>query len=594
MKTTRMAQWATALLCAIMLAPAGAVTLSGQVLGDGGQPLAGALVTLVSHEGARLETVYSDTQGRFQLPTAERGAQTLRVRANGWRMASWPVNLAAEGAQTLPALQLAPEQDARARSDALPASTHAATVKIGDVKANAMYRSQCFFCHQIGNAWTRRAKSDDEWKAAIARMEKYGALITWGTEAEILKALPAAFNGQPLDKVHPANAAPPLHTAKLTEIRVGDPASFLHDVEVGRDGAFYSVDMANDLIYRTDWASGATTEAVMPSEGRTKYGHFSGWSMPIAAFNAYHGPHSIVEGPDGLMYTTNSLSGELGIYDPATRQYRFVKIGSGAIYPHTLRFDARGMLWFTIALSNQVARYDPKTGEMKVIGLPSGGFWRWLTDKSIGAIFAISRWFPGKDWQLTLSHHKWSGQGDQIFNMPYGLDIHPVDGSIWYSKLYSSKIGRVDPVTLAVEEWDTPLKGPRRLRFGRDGTLWIPAYAGSGLMRFDTQAKRFESLPLPTLAQGEFETPYALNVHPATGDVWVTSNLSDRLFRYRPASGDWVTYPTGTQTSYMRDIVFADEGRKVCSMNANLPAAAVEGQHQQLVCLEPDLIPQRP
>lgn len=581
-------------LCWALVAPAGAATLRGQVLDAEGRPVAGALVTLLADGGARLETVYSRADGSFVLPTALQGPHVLRVRANGWQAVSSDVTVPAQGVAQIEPLVLQPEHDVQSRSDALPASTHAATVRISDAKADAMYRSQCFFCHQIGNASTRRARSDAKWQATIERMEKYGALITWGTEAEILKALPAAFNGQPLDRRLETPFVPQLETAKLTELRVGDAASFLHDVEVGRDGAFYSVDMANDIIHRTDLASGTTTEAVMPVNGERKYADFAGWSMPVAAFNAHHGPHSIVEGLDGLFYTTNSLAGELGVYDAARQAFRFVKIGSGAIYPHTLRFDQQGMLWFTIALSNQVGRYDPRTGAMTVLALPSGGFWRWLTDKTINLVFAISRWFPGQDLQLLLSHHKWSGQGDRIFNLPYGMDIHPHDGSVWYSKLYSNRIGRIDPVTLAIREWETPLKGPRRMRFGPDGVLWIPAYAGSGLMRFDPRTERFESITLPVLAPGEFETPYALNVHPRTGDVWMTSNLSDRIFRYQPQGGHWISYPMATQTSYMRDIVFADGGSKVCSMNANLPATAVEGQYQQLVCLEPDLITARP
>jgi streptogramin lyase len=92
---------------------------------------------------------------------------------------------------------------------------------------------------------------------------------------------------------------------------------------------------------------------------------------------------------------------------------------------------------------------------------------------------------------------------------------------------------------------------------------------------------------MPVLAPGEFETPYALNVHPKTGEVWVTANLSDRMFRFDPRHERWTAYPMSSTTTYMRDIVFTPDGR-ICSVNANLPAVAIEGQQQKIVCLQPD------
>jgi streptogramin lyase len=171
--------------------------------------------------------------------------------------------------------------------------------------------------------------------------------------------------------------------------------------------------------------------------------------------------------------------------------------------------------------------------------------------------------------------------------LPYGLDIDPRDGSVWYSKLYADKIGRYDPSTGAIEEFATPSPGPRRLRFGADGTLWIPAFGGSALMKFDTDTRQFTTYPMPVLAPEEFETPYAVNIHARTGDVWVTSNLSDRMFRFNPTTEKWITYTMPTHVTYMRDIVFASGGG-VCSTSSNLPTAAVEGGRTSLVCLYPD------
>jgi hypothetical protein len=40
------------------------------------------------------------------------------------------------------------------------------------------------------------------------------------------------------------------------------------------------------------------------------------------------------------------------------------------------------------------------------------------------------------------------------------------DSLVWLA----NKIGRIEPKTFAIKEYDTPLKGPRRPRFDRNGS----------------------------------------------------------------------------------------------------------------------------
>ena len=46
---------------------------------------------------------------------------------------------------------------------------------------------------------------------------------------------------------------------------------------------------------------------------------------------------------------------------------------------------------------------------------------------------------------LALSHHKWLNAGKDVLTQPYGIDVNPVDGGIWYAKLMANKIGHIDP-----------------------------------------------------------------------------------------------------------------------------------------------------
>jgi streptogramin lyase len=295
---------------------------------------------------------------------------------------------------------------------------------------------------------------------------------------------------------------------------------------------------------------------------------------------------------DGRIWITAALSSSLVSLDPKTKAFKVYPVPrgflwKGGLYPHTVRVDKNDVVWFTVDLSNQVARFDPKTEQFTMIDLPSRGPMRWLLDTCFGVVLKIAAWFPQQNLHLALSHHKWLNVGKGVLTQPYGIDVNPVDGSIWYAKLMTSQIGRIDPRTLEVTEYDTPMMGPRRPRFDRNGVLWIPAFDSGGLMSFDTRTRKFETWPLPRLASNEYEIPYALNVHPTTGDVWITANNSDRILRFTPSTKQFVSYPSPTRVTFLRDLEFTKDG-KVCSSNANLPAYAHEDHVAAFICIEPE------
>jgi streptogramin lyase len=107
------------------------------------------------------------------------------------------------------------------------------------------------------------------------------------------------------------------------------------------------------------------------------------------------------------------------------------------------------------------------------------------------------------------------------------------------------------------------------------------------LLRYDPKSNQFETFKLPTLSPREYEVPYALNVHPATGDIWITSNMSDRIFRFTPATRRFVSYPMPTRVMWLRDMEFTKDG-KVCSSSSNLPAYGIEDKVDAFICLDPE------
>ncbi|MES2153378.1 MAG: carboxypeptidase regulatory-like domain-containing protein [Pseudomonadota bacterium] len=564
--------------------PGQAAIVSGRVLARDGQPVMGAMVTVHSEDKLRKDTVYTDAEGSYAIRTDFGGKLLLRARVANLHDASVEMHFAAAQAAKVD-FTLQPFATSAEASEALAASAHNARLPWNSATDKAPFVSQCMYCHQIGNALTRAARPQSAWEDTIRRMEGYFAQLS-GPEAKTISAvLAAGFDGKPFDTLHNYAPTAALASAKIEQWMVGDAMSFIHDTDVGEDDKLYGTDEGHDVLWVLDRKTHKIDKYPLPDIDLPVGGVFSGMQMPIGIFTGKHGPHSMAQTKDGLIWITNALSSTLMSFDPASKAFKTYPIGHDVLYPHTIRADKAGVLWFTNVASNQVGRFNPKTQQMDVLHLPSNGFFRWVSDMLMPSMLKLASWFPHKNLHLDLSHQRWLGHN--ILAFPYGIDINPIDGSVWYAKLYANKIGRIDAATLEVTEWDTPMKGPRRPRFDQHGVLWIPAFDDSGLMAFDTRSKLFTTTKLPLLAKGEHEVPYALNVHPKTGDIWITANNSDRVLRFKPSTKTFVSYPSPTRVTVLRDMAFTKDGR-VCSSLSNLPAYGTEDGVDSFMCIDPD------
>ena len=537
-----------ALLAAESVLAAG---IDGQVVDDVDAPITGAMVTLIRADGLYSETVYSDNKGHFHLDTALEGDLALRARAPRFADAEQKVRLAATG-KAEAALKMRRLSSPDELSDGLTASAQFKRLKFKSEQQRKDFQNDCLSCHQIGNERTSKAAPVEYWKVTVERMMGFIGSSNPETTAEYVELLSKAFDGKPYVVDQSTDVAPEMLRAKITEWKLPG-AIIAHDGEVNpKDGRFYLVD--GDAVFITDPVANRTETVPVPALDIPLGGNFPamGLPIPIGMNNSRHGMHSLQYGPDGRFYITSALGGTITSYDPASREFKDFPVGGGALWPHTLRFDGKGVAWFTISISNQVGRFDPASGDMKVIDLPK----------------ATNRPSAG-------------------FMFPYGIDVSPTDGSVWYSRLWAGKVGRVDPTTLAVKEFDPPLSGPRRLRFDASGTLWIPAFGDGALVKLDPKTMKYTTYPMPRLSSGESEAPYALAVDPRRQDVWITANMSDRLFRFIPKEGRFITYRLPTRGTYTREFFFPADGR-VCSPASPLPAApdVIEGGMDTIVCLD--------
>ena len=549
----------SALIGALWIAGATGSALAGDLHGvvhdAKGAPIAGAIISLADDTRGVTENVYSDADGHFHLVTALAGDLSVRVRKFYYDDLRAKVHLTTDASieEDFALVRTSADTDI---SDNLPAAYHFGQIAFepGTHFSKDQFQRDCLTCHQLGNAFTRWNKTAAEWDTIIQRMHAFMGNFDADLREHRAALLAKAFDGTPV-AVRPVFPFDPLIArAKLVEYRLDD-ALIPHDAEVGpKDDLIYTVDQQAEFMAITNLKSGVTEYYPAPHEGMNPGGKFARQGLP-SLLDVYRGPHSLAIGPDERWYTTDSIATQIGVFNSRTRQWeKSYDIPGATLYPHTIRVDAKGIVWFTIIATDQVGRLDPKTGEVKVIALPSG------LSKSISPQDA-----------------------------PYGIDVDPTDGTVWYAKLYADRIGRIDPVTLKVSEWDSPVKGPRRMRFDRAGDLWVTGYSKGQIARITPNAKGFASkvIDMPEFAPGYPAAPYALGVNPETQEIWVNDAMTDHLYRYIPEQNRWVAYPMPLRGTYTRDVTFTREG-KVCTANNPIPIAALEGGVAELICLDPD------
>lgn len=528
-----------------------AAAIDGKVVDGDDAPIAGALITMFRADNLYSETVYSDNKGQFHLDTALEGKLNLRARVPRFADAQQTVDLSAKGSAKAE-FKMRRLTMPNELSDGLTGSAQFKRLKFKSDKQREDFQNDCLSCHQIGNERTRRALPKEYWQATVERMLGYVGSSDKQTLADYVELLSTAFDGKPYVVEQKYEVAPEVLRAKITEWKLPG-AIIAHDGEVDpKDGRFYLVD--GDAVFITDPVANKTETVPVPALDVPLGGNFPalGLPIPIGMNNSRHGMHSLQYGPDGRFYITSALGGVITSFDPTTREFKDYPVGGGALWPHTIRFDKQGIAWFTISISNQVGRFDPRSGQSKVIDLP-----------------------------------KTTNRPDAGFMFPYGIDVSPTDGSVWYTRLWAGKLGRIDPKTLAVREFDPPLSGPRRLRFDASGTLWIPAFGTGSLVKLDTKTMQYTKYDMPRLSPGESEAPYAIAVDPRRQDVWITSNMSDRLFRFLPKEKRFITYPLPVHGAYTREFFFPADGR-ICTPSSPLPAApdVIEGGMDDIMCLD--------
>lgn len=525
--------------------------LTGVVEDDQSKPLNGVMVRVTNETSGISQSVFTDEKGRYELSTRLTGDVTVRFRLPYYKDETNKLMLTV-GKSVEQQAVLKPMTDLAEISESLPSVYHFGKLAFDKdpkaINSRQNLMRDCAGCHALGNSVTHALRPLDQWVDMVTMMQGY----LGNPDPKLIKSraalMYAGFNGQApkVRPVFPIDAE--IQRAVIHEYRL-ENSVFPHDAEISpADGLIYTVDRTANHMTVTDLDSGKSLFFQQPPSMRPAVGKGDSYSQR----SRDPGPHSLALGKSGYWYTTNAGSDEIGVFDPKTRTWKpsFV-LPEGARYPHTIRIGRDGIIWFTLAASTQVGRLDPVSGDIKLIYLPNV--------KPLGG---------------------------SAGTVPYGIDISPVDGRIWFARLWGDKLGAIDPATLAVTEFDSPVEGPRRLRFDAKGKLWVTGYNEGMIAMVDTKSMKSEVYPMPEFAPGYRPAPYALAIHPVTQEVWINETLTDRVYRFLPKQKRFIVYPMPLRGTFTRDFTFTASGW-ACTTNSPILNAALEGNVTEVICIDP-------
>lgn len=166
-------------------------------------------------------------------------------------------------------------------------------------------------------------------------------------------------------------------------------------------------------------------------------------------------PHDAVPDQWGRAWYAAQGNGTVGRFDPATGEHVVVHLGAGAA-PHGIIMGPDGAAWITDTGLNAIVRVDP---DMQVTVYPLPGARANLNTAAFDGRGIL--WYTGQAGYFGSVDPR-TGAVTQFDaprgRGPYGIAGSP-DGTVYYSSLAGSYLGRIDGYDGAVMVIDTPTPG---------------------------------------------------------------------------------------------------------------------------------------
>ncbi len=486
-----------------------ASTISGQVKGPDGASFQGAFVEAQNTTTKITVAVLSDTQGRYRIEQLPAGQYRVFIRAAGYRTdPRMGVNL---GADQNASLDFALQTGTVRWSDI--SLYQGKQLLPGGPGKDILLSETCAVCHSFQSRMASVTRDADGWADRVAYMRSSMRYVLASRltdqDASTLSSYITSLFGP--DSVLPKSPVD-MPGYKATVRPFSSDALNIVYVEYDMPGPsrmpFSAAPDKNGFLWIPNFGNANKITRLDPKTGEMQ-------DFPVPNIGTA-GIHSAVPAPDGSVWLAEQGSNKVGRWDPDTEQItEYQDIGKGS--KHTIRIDRSGNVWST---GSPLSKFDPETKK-------------------------FTRFEEVKD----------------------SYDVRQdANGDIWFTRLFGSKIGKIDMKTMKVTQWDSPTPGggPRRMEIAPDGMIWFDEFYAGKIARFDPQTQTFKEYTLP----GPDPTPYALGFD-ADGYLWYNSHDMDVIGRFDTKTGKVIEYPFPHAEVFMREFFRDSQGRMWYGTNPN-------------------------
>ena len=281
------------------------------------------------------------------------------------------------------------------------------------------------------------------------------------------------------------------------------------------------------------WEDAAPTNPVVGPRGRVWFisqdgdfiGNFSPDTEEFFRYDLRSGtePAGLLVDADRVLWYASSRRRHIGSMNPGTgRTVEYEMPERKARDVRSMAFDQNGDIWFTVEKGNFVGRLQVASGDVELIEVPERNALPlgitidatnkpWVTASGRAALLSVD---PGAMDILEVALPNDASRPMRI--------VTTGDGRLWYSDFALGLLGRYDPVSGAVAEWQMP-GGENSQPFGmavdRNGRIWIVETGSipNRLVGFDTSSGAF--LTETDIPSGAGSVSH-LHYSEASGEVW--------------------------------------------------------------------------
>jgi virginiamycin B lyase len=134
---------------------------------------------------------------------------------------------------------------------------------------------------------------------------------------------------------------------------------------------------------------------------------------------------------------------------------------------------------------------------------------------------------------------------------PYGMAISG-DGKVWFIENAMNKLGRIDPATGKIDEFDIPVKDAVARKGGMDssGNVWVGLHGAGKLMKVDYKTTQMTVFTPPTGNAGV----YSVQGDPKSPLVWFSEQHVDKIARFDPQTETFTEFQLPSAESDPRRI----------------------------------------